>query len=159
MALSLLFVCLGNICRSPAAEGVMRVKAAEAGLDLTLDSCGTGRWHIGEPPYAPMQKAAAARGYSLDTLRARVLTSDDFRRFDLLLAMDRDNLADLHRLRPADATARTALFLSEGPHQDVPDPYYTRGFDEALDLIETGADRLVADIRNAQRAGHNPLDW
>lgn len=146
----ILFVCLGNICRSPSAEAVVRALAAERGLDLQLDSAGTGDWHAGEPPYGPMQRAARARGYDLSALRARQVTAEDFRRFDLILAMDRANLADLRALRPGDATAALRLFTETTPGTaggaDVPDPYFTRDFDGALDLIETAARGLLDQL-------------
>ena len=145
----ILFVCLGNICRSPSAEAVVRALAAERGLDLQLDSAGTGDWHAGEPPYGPMQRAARARGYDLSALRARQVTAEDFRRFDLILAMDRANLSDLRALRPGDATAALRLFTEAAPGAggaDVPDPYFTRDFDGALDLIETAARGLLDQL-------------
>lgn len=140
----ILFLCLGNICRSPAAEGVTRTLAAQAGRDWSFDSAGTGNWHAGEPPYGPMQEAARARGYDLSRLRARQITGADFGRFDLILAMDRQNLRDAEALRPASGGAALRLFLQDakGP-EDVPDPYYTRDFDGCLDLIEAGARALL----------------
>lgn len=151
----ILFLCLGNICRSPAAEGVFRARAERAGLRVTLDSAGTGDWHVGEAPYAAMQQAARRRGYELSGLRARQLATEDFHRFDLILAMDRQNLEDARALAPQGAPAQIALFLSEtgsegndrGRHgAEVPDPYYTREFDACLDIIEAGADRLLARL-------------
>jgi protein-tyrosine phosphatase len=145
----ILFLCLGNICRSPAAEGVTRALAEAAGLGWSLDSAGTGNWHAGEPPYAPMQAAARARGYELASLRARQLTRADFARFDLILAMDRQNLRDAEALRAGAGAggAELRLFLQDanGP-EDVPDPYYTRDFDGCLDLIEAGARALLASV-------------
>lgn len=134
----ILFVCLGNICRSPAAEGVMRDMAP----DMTLDSAGTGGWHVGDPPYGPMQEAAAKRGIDLSELRARQFTQADFDRFDMIVAMDRQNAADIERLRPAG----NATPVSQMANSDVPDPYYTRDFDGALDMISVAAKRLLADI-------------
>lgn len=133
----ILFVCLGNICRSPAAEGVMRALAP----DWEIDSAGTGGWHVGDPPYGPMQAAARARGIDLGGLRARQFTRADFDRFDLIVAMDRQNKADIERLRPAGNTTPVRLLIDG----DVPDPYYTRDFDDALDLITEGAAILLAD--------------
>ncbi|MEO0931002.1 MAG: low molecular weight protein-tyrosine-phosphatase [Pseudomonadota bacterium] len=133
-----LFVCLGSICRSPAAEGVMRALAP----DLELDSAGTGGWHVGDPPYGPMQEAAHARGIDLSGLRARQFAVADFDRFDLIIAMDRQNKADIERLRPAGNTTLVRLMADA----DVPDPYYTRDFDAALDIIEAAAKRLLVDI-------------
>ena len=146
MTQSILFVCLGNICRSPSAEAVLRAKARDRGLDLTLDSAGTGDWHVGEPPYGPMQKAGAARGYDLSALRARQVSVEDFYRFDLILAMDPSNYANLEALRPEDATARLEMFtdyLDEPGVSEVPDPYHTRDFDGALDLVERSAEGVL----------------
>jgi protein-tyrosine phosphatase len=139
----LLFVCLGNICRSPAAEGVMRALAAARGMDVTLDSAGTGDWHVGEPPHPPMVAAARARGWDLSPLRARQVSRADFDRFDLILAMDRANLAALARLRPEGSATPVRLFLGDG---EVPDPYFDNSFDAALDLIEAGAARLLDQL-------------
>ncbi len=134
----IVFVCLGNICRSPAAEGAMRRIAPE----LTLDSAGTGGWHVGDPPYGPMQAAARAHGIDLSNLRARQFRADDFDAFDLIVAMDRQNQADIEQLRPAGNTTPVKLMAQT----DVPDPYYTRDFDGALDMIEAAATRLLAHI-------------
>jgi protein-tyrosine phosphatase len=147
----ILFLCLGNICRSPAAEGVFRTLATEADLPVTVDSAGTGDWHAGEPPYGPMQAAARARGYDLSALRARQLTRADFDAFDLILAMDRQNLQDAARLAPKDARAELRLFLDGmAGTQDVPDPYYTREFDACVTLIEQGARALIARLQPPQ---------
>lgn len=132
----LLFVCLGNICRSPAAEGIMRARAPE----LELDSAGTGNWHVGEAPYGPMQAAAQRRGVDLSGLRARQISSADFAAFDLILAMDSQNLSDIEALRPAGDATPVLRFAGA---QDVPDPYYTRDFEGCLDLIEDSADALI----------------
>ena len=134
----LLFVCLGNICRSPAADGLARAMIAARGLDWQVDSAGTGAWHVGHPPDNRMISAAANRGVDLTQLRARQAEADDFFRFDYVFAMDRNNLADLELIQPANAPARLSLFLETG---DVPDPYYggDDGFDHVLDLI---SDRL-----------------
>lgn len=134
----IVFVCLGNICRSPAAEGAMRRIAP----DLTLDSAGTGGWHVGDAPYGPMQEAGRERGIDLSNLKARQFTVDDFDAFDLIIAMDRQNKADIERLRPVENTTPVRLMAET----DVPDPYYTRDFDGALDMIEAAATRLLAHI-------------
>jgi len=134
----IVFVCLGNICRSPAAEGVMRKLAPS----LTLDSAGTGGWHVGDAPYGPMQEAAKARGIDLSQLRARQFKVADFEDFDLIVAMDRQNQSDIERLRPAGNQTKVQLLMD----QDVPDPYYTRDFDGALDIIQQGAISLLARI-------------
>lgn len=146
MAQSILFVCLGNICRSPTAEGVVKVKAARRGLNLVLDSAGTGPWHAGEPPYGPMQNAAAARGYDLSALRARQVAREDFGKFDLIIAMDQDNLSALRCIAPNDGVNICLLtdFAGDGRHEGhIPDPYYTRDFEGTLDLIELCADGLL----------------
>lgn len=109
---------------------------------LTLDSAGTGGWHVGDFPYGPMQDAAKARGVDLSGLRARQFTAADFAAFDLIVAMDRNNLADITRLRPVGNETPVRLMADV----DVPDPYYTRDFDGALDIIEDAAKRLLADI-------------
>ncbi len=144
MTSRILFVCLGNICRSPAAEGVMRALAP----DLALDSAGTSDWHRGEPPYGPMQDAARARQVDLSDLRARQFSAADFGRFDLILAMDRDNLANIERLRPAGSNTPVRLFAEYADRgvSDVPDPYYTRDFDGVLDLIEAAARGLLDEL-------------
>ncbi len=136
------FVCLGNICRSPAAEGVMRQLAP----DWTIDSAGTGGWHVGDAPYGPMQEAARGRGIDLSRLRARQFTATDFDRFDLIIAMDAQNRADIERLRPAGNDTPVRLMAAS----DVPDPYYTRDFDGALDMISAAATSLLADISASQ---------
>ena len=144
-----LFVCLGNICRSPTAEGVFRARAAAADMAVTVDSAGTGAWHVGEAPDHRAQNEAQRRGYDLSHQRARQVTAQDFRDFDLIFAMDRSNLANLRRVRPANATAEVELFLDllpDQPLREVPDPYYEDGFDMVLDLIEDGADALIARL-------------
>jgi protein-tyrosine phosphatase len=144
----LLFVCLGNICRSPTAEAVARALAARRGLALTLDSAGTGDWHIGAPPDARMQAAARAAGYDLSALRARQVVPEDFARFDVLYAMDRSNARALEAMRPPGAGAEIRLFRvhdPEGPG-DVPDPYLEGGFDGVLRLVERTTARLIDDL-------------
>ena len=148
MTQRILFVCLGNICRSPTAEGVLRAKAAERGAPLEIESAGTGDWHVGAPPYGAMQDAALRRGYDLSAQRARQVTVADFHRFDLILALDAENRADLERMAPPGARARVAMFtdyLTGAPADHVPDPYYTRDFEETLDLVE----RAAADLLDA----------
>lgn len=150
----LLLVCLGNICRSPAGEAVMRARAEAAGLPIAVDSAGTGDWHAGEPPDRRMQAAARARGLDLSTLRARQVRAEDFHAFDLILAMDRANLAALRRLRPDGARAELALVLDHAPEPgpaEVPDPYGggPEGFEHVLDLLEAAADGVIDRLRRA----------
>ena len=151
----ILFVCLGNICRSPAAQAVARVKAQKLGLKLHLDSAGTSDWHIGEPPYDEMQAVALSNDYDMSDLRARQIREADFFEFDLLLGMDRRNVEALNDLRPKGATARIGLitdYASDRMADHVPDPYYTRDFSGALRLIEDCVDGVLK-AQNAT-AGH-----
>jgi len=151
-----LFVCLGNICRSPTAEGVMRdVLSREAPtLAVELDSAGTGDYHLGEPPDRRSQRVARARGIDISDLRARQVKPDDFARFDLILAMDRANLRDLEARRPRDSRAKLALFLDYAPQfgAEVPDPYLggAADFERVLDLSEAAARGLVAELTLAE---------
>ncbi len=142
----ILFVCLGNICRSPAAEGVFRARAPHH----ASDSAGTAGWHVGNPPYGPMQEAADARGVVLGDLRARQFAAEDFNRFDLIIGMDANNISDIENLRPAGNETPVRLLTDFAPHlgaDHVPDPYYTRDFDGALDLIEAAVDGLTDYLR------------
>ena len=143
----LLFVCLGNICRSPTADGVARRLADQRGLDWVIDSAGTGAWHVGNPPDPRMTAAAAKRGIDLAPLRARQAQAEDFLRFDHIFAMDQSNLADLERLRPSQATASLNLFLQDA---EVPDPYYggADGFEHVLDLISERMETLFETLAN-----------
>jgi len=144
--MNVLLVCLGNICRSPTAEAVLRARLAAAGCDVGVDSAGTGGWHVGAPPDPRALAAAAARGYAMDDLRARRITRADFARFDLILAMDRANLLDVERLRPAGSATPVTLFCAHatGTEAEVPDPYQSGSFGPVLDMIEAGAAALVA---------------
>lgn len=141
MTSRILFVCLGNICRSPAAEGVFRAMVP----DHECDSAGTSDWHVGEPPYGPMQQAALRRGYDLSALRARQFEATDFLRFDLIVAMDATNIERIEALRPeGNDTALRVLtdYAPERGFDHVPDPYYTRDFDGVLNLIEAAIEGL-----------------
>ena len=158
MSVGVLFVCLGNICRSPTAHAVFEQRVAGMGLGtrIRVDSAGTGGWHAGEPPDARTQRHARARGYELGALRARQVNAEDFHIFDFVLAMDHANLADLGRLRPPGGTAEIGLFLDyarahEGV-REVPDPYYGggEGFETVLDLVEDAADGLLEHIRQTR---------
>ena len=153
----LLFVCLGNICRSPTAEGTMRALVEEAGLgrQVQLDSAGTGAWHLGEPPDRRAIVAARARGIELHGA-AREVMRTDFDDFDLVLAMDRSNMRALRRLAPSEEAREKVRLLREfdpasagAADLDVPDPYYgaTGGFDEVLDLVQAACAGLLDHIR------------
>jgi protein-tyrosine phosphatase len=149
----ILFVCLGNICRSPMAEGVFRRVAEEEGLidRFEIDSAGLGDWHIGQAPDHRAQKAARSRGVDISDQSARQVVDEDFDRFDLLLVMDRSNYAELKARAPHEARAKIRPFLDFAPHvgtSDVPDPFFggAEGFDRALDLIEAAARGLLASL-------------
>jgi protein-tyrosine phosphatase len=154
----LLFVCLGNICRSPTAEGVMRRLVHDQDLDgrVEVDSAGTGGWHVGSAPDPRATEAARRRGIALAGA-ARQVAPEDFARFDLILAMDRENLANLRAAAPdADARARVRLLREFDPESaargdlEVPDPYYgaAGGFDEVLDLVERACTGLLDAVRS-----------
>ena len=148
-----LFVCLGNICRSPTAEGVLRHKLRAAGLENQVEvaSAGTGDWHVGKAPDKRSQAAARLRGYDLSAQRAQQVTRADFSAYDLILAMDNSNLRHLKALQPAKGKAELDLFLRryESELDEVPDPYYDgdQGFEQVLDLIERASDRLVIELK------------
>jgi len=151
---SVLFVCLGNICRSPTAEGVFRALVEKEGLDgdIAIDSAGVGSWHIGAAPDRRAQAAAGKRGIDLSGQRARQAKSGDFHRFDYVLAMDSENLSELTHLCPPGEEHRLHRFLDFAPdlgRRDVPDPYYggDGGFDAVLDMIEAASRGLLAHIR------------
>lgn len=153
-SLSVLFVCLGNICRSPTAHGVFQQQLVNAGLEarVSVDSAGTAGYHIGAPPDPRSTAAAAGRGYDLSPLRARQVVEEDFHRFDYILAMDNDNLASLKQLEPPEGRAELALFLNyaeAAPTREVPDPYYGggQGFEQVLDLVESASIGLIDAIR------------
>jgi protein-tyrosine phosphatase len=151
---SILFICMGNICRSPTAEAVFRHYVDNAGLSehILIDSAGTHDYHIGDSPDQRAQRSAMQRGYDMGKLRGRQVEEGDFRRFDYVLAMDRANLAILQRLAPQGSDARASLFLEYARHhgeREVPDPYYggTDGFERVLDLVEDAAQGLLEAIR------------
>lgn len=148
---AILFVCLGNICRSPLAEAALRAEAARAGLVLTIDSAGTGDWHVGRAPDARAQATALRHGSDISGYRARQVGREDFRRFDQIFALDRDNLATLAAIAPADATAALGLLLDLVPGREgesVRDPYYgdAAGFDLTWAEVSAAARAIVARI-------------
>jgi len=156
--MKILFVCMGNICRSPTVEDVARRLAAREvpHLDITFDSAGTAGYHIGEAPDRRSQRHALARGYDISGLRARQLIAEDFRRFDLLLAMDEQNLEEMLALAPDPHAGRARLFLSwlpAGRPRAVPDPYYGNAadFERVLDLAEEGSRALLAALSGPGR--------
>lgn len=154
MKVKVLFVCMGNICRSPTAEAVFRryVEQAELAAHIHIDSAGTHDYHIGAGPDPRTQQAARQRGYDMSKLRGRQVEAADFARFDYVLAMDHANLSILERLRPRDAQSHLGLFLEFAAHhveREVPDPYYggADGFERVLDMVEDAAAGLLQHIR------------
>jgi len=152
--ISVLFVCMGNICRSPTAEVVFRRQVEQSGLaeQILIDSAGTHDYHIGDAPDARTQRAAKLRGYDMSQLRGRQVEAEDFHRFDFVLAMDEANLDILKRLRPRDAQSHLGLFLEFAERQterEVPDPYFggADGFERVLDMVEDAAAGLLKHIR------------
>lgn len=149
---SVLFVCLGNICRSPLAEGAMRAEAEKAGIDLETDSAGTGHWHVGEPPDRRAQAVARGHGVDISGLRGRQVSAEDFRRFTHIFALDPENLADLGAIRPRDATATLGLLMDLVPGREgtaVDDPYYgdAAGFERSWADVSAAARALVAKLK------------
>lgn len=149
-----LFVCLGNICRSPTAHGVFQEVVKRAGLEerVLIDSCGTGNWHVGSPPDARAVEAAARRGFDLTELRARQICAGDLDVYDYVLVMDRQNLADVRDIWRQNGGTEPELFLGYGRTgltDEVPDPYYggERGFEDVLNLIEDASEGLLEMIR------------
>ena len=153
-----LFVCMGNICRSPTAEAVFRHYVEEAGLldSIHVDSAGTHDYHIGDAPDSRTQRVAQQHGYDMSCLRGRQVEAGDFARFDYVLAMDEANLIILQRLRPRDAQSHLGLFLEFAEHhteREVPDPYYggSGGFERVLDMVEDAAESLLRHIRQMHK--------
>ncbi|BBL69947.1 low molecular weight protein-tyrosine-phosphatase [Methylogaea oryzae] len=156
--IGILFVCMGNICRSPTAEGVFRRLADERGLSpyLRVDSAGTHAYHVGEAPDLRSRKAALARGIDLSLLRARRVDHGDFYHFHHILAMDASNYADLMEMRPPDSEASVKYFLDYAPHlstREVPDPYYggVNGFERVLDMVEDASKGLLDELQDLLR--------
>jgi protein-tyrosine phosphatase len=160
MSYRVLLVCMGNICRSPTAEGVVRAYIKNNGLGniVEVDSAGTHGYHVGEAPDSRTQRAALARGYNLSQLRARKVARQDLDYFDLILAMDKSNLDNLRRMSPPEMHDRIRLFMDYARNFDddeVPDPYYGlgHGFDLVLDMVEDAAQGLVDDLKEKLRVG------
>ena len=152
---SVLFVCMGNICRSPTAEGVFRKHVSDAGLDAEIltDSAGTHAYHGGEPADRRAHAAALRRGFSLEGIRARKVTDEDFEDFDYILAMDQDNLMTLQERSPDELRSKVRLFLEfaeSRQENEVPDPYYggSAGFERVLDLVEEASQGLLETLRS-----------
>jgi protein-tyrosine phosphatase len=149
--LAILFVCLGNICRSPLAEAAFRLEAERLGIDAEIDSAGTGHWHIGEAPDRRARAVALRHGADVSSYRARQVQKEDFRRFSHIVALDAENLAALHALKPKDATARLSLLLDyvQGRHGEaVADPYYggEEGFEVTWSDVAVGAKALARHL-------------
>ncbi|MCB4361714.1 low molecular weight protein-tyrosine-phosphatase [Quatrionicoccus australiensis] len=154
MIYRVLFVCMGNICRSPTAEGVLRqfIRLNNMGDKVEVDSAGTHGYHVGEAPDSRTQRAAAVRGYNLSQLRARKVARQDLDYFDLVLAMDKNNLDNLQRLASPEQQEKIKLFMDFSKNFDdneVPDPYYGlgHGFDLVLDMVEDAAQGLIEEIK------------
>lgn len=148
---SILVVCMGNICRSPSAEVVLRAKAKACGIEVEVDSAGTLDYHRGEAPDERARRAGERRGYCFDGMTARQVIAEDFEYFDLILAADRDNLADLKRRCPKVYQSKLSLFLSysqQTAYDEIPDPYYggENGFEMVLDLLEDAAESLLKQL-------------
>lgn len=151
--MKVLFVCLGNICRSPTAEGVFRRALEQAGMagQVEIDSCGVGNWHVGKAPDARAQQAALSRSIDITALRARQLSAQDFVDFDYVLGMDQDNVSAMRQLKPANSQAHVGLLLDFAgtPGGEVPDPYYggEEGFENVLNMIEAASDGLIQHLK------------
>lgn len=150
MKTKVLVVCMGNICRSPTGEAVLRAKAKQRGIDIEVDSAGTIGYHQGNPPDPRAKEAGENRGYSFKGIRARKVIVDDFDHFDFILAADRDNLADLLAQCPSHLRHKVKLFLSyaDADYDEIPDPYYggDQGFELVLDLVEQASDNLLDSL-------------
>lgn len=144
-------MCLGNICRSPTGEAVLKAKVAKRGMDIEVDSAGTIGYHTGNPPDSRSQAAGVKRGYSFKGIKSRQVTASDFEYYDLILAADKSNLADLIALCPEHLHYKISLFLSYGNSDidEIPDPYYggENGFEQVIDLIEAASDTLLDSLK------------
>ena len=153
MTVHVVFVCLGNICRSPMAEAVMKRKVKEAGLDgqITVDSVGTGSWHVGEAPCDGTIRVLRANGLGDFRHKARQLSKADFRDADYLIALDSSNLRDIRRMGDTEAEVKRLLdYAPDASTKDVPDPYYHGGFEGVYELVDAGTDGLLAHIRETE---------
>lgn len=157
MAVKVLFVCLGNICRSPTAHGVFQHLVTQAGLQraIYVDSAGTGDWHVGRSPDKRATQAAKQRGYDLSPLRARQFSAEDLQVFDYVLAMDQENLQGILALKSQPQRGHVGLFLQfakNAEYKEVPDPYYggSKGFERVLDLIESASHGLLEHLQKQQ---------
>lgn len=150
--IKVLFVCLGNICRSPMAEAIFRQKVKEAGLEdeFSIDSAGTGNWHIGNRPHEGTLRILKDKNIDSANITARQVSSEDLQNFDYIIAMDAENLGNLHRIKGREASGeirRLLDFIPESEIVDVPDPYFTGNFEEVYDLVEEACQELLAYIR------------
>ena len=148
--MKILMVCLGNICRSPVAEGILKHKALQAGLNIMVDSAGTSGWHNGEAPDERSQKSTLKKGINISRQKSRQVQMSDFEEFDLIYAMDSSNFDNLKKLAPSKFHPKIKLILEEiypGKKSNVPDPYYTTdGFDEVFDLLDAACEKIVNDL-------------
>ncbi|ADU30033.1 low molecular weight protein-tyrosine-phosphatase [Evansella cellulosilytica] len=155
--IKVLFVCLGNICRSPMAEAIFRKKIKEAGLDdkISVDSAGTGDWHIGKRPHEGTLEILETNSIDHQGMAARQVTKEDINQFDYIIGMDASNIGNLHKLKGMNNAggeiARLLDFVPEGVVADVPDPYFTGNFEEVYELIEEGCERLLQHIRKDRK--------
>jgi protein-tyrosine phosphatase len=152
---SVLFVCTGNICRSPSAEGILRKRLQEQGLEVVVDSAGTHGYHVGDAPDQRSIRAAAKRGYDISKLKARRISSEDFERFDFVIALDDDHMRLMRQVCPPEQQHKLREMMAFAPtaaHREVPDPYYgpAEGFELVLDLLEEAIEGLLKELKPGQ---------
>ncbi|MCA0173578.1 low molecular weight protein-tyrosine-phosphatase [Bacillus sp. RAR_GA_16] len=150
-----LFVCLGNICRSPMAEAVLRAKVAKAGLadQIEIDSAGTGDWHVGEPPHEGTSEILSKHNIQTEGMKARQVNEDDLSHYHYVVAMDAGNLGELHEMagvKPTTSLSRLMDYVSESEIEDVPDPYFDGNFKEVYEMVDVGCEKLLEHIRNEE---------